>query len=127
MATFQVKVLTKDGLSGATFSPVSITAAPGDGITFQSQHEGTSVPQQIKIALTSGNTCSSDAKTKADAVTLAGNGSASVTMCKNARPGTITYQNMNSATATFGPGSMSRTSPTATLTGDPEPVMGDDG
>ncbi|KAA3659086.1 MAG: hypothetical protein DWQ10_09665 [Calditrichaeota bacterium] len=127
MATHQVKVLTKDGQSGATFNPVSITAAPGDGITFQSQHDGRTVPKQINIAITSGNTCTSDAKTKADAVTLPGNGSASVTMCKNARPGTVNYQSLDAGTAAFASGKMAKSSPNATLTGDPEPVMGDDG
>ncbi|KAA3613348.1 MAG: hypothetical protein DWQ05_17825 [Calditrichaeota bacterium] len=126
MANHQITVQTADRKQGATFNPVSLTANPGDKITFVSVHKGQTAPQSITIAITSGNICSAtESGKKQDSVVLPGNKSASVSMCSNAQPGGVTYKLAAISSSAQSGFSMGATT-NATMTGDPEPVMDDD-
>ncbi len=127
MANHQVTIQTIDGNSGAQISPSTLSANPGDRITFQSQHQGRSAPMKINIALSSGNICSpANPSVLLSSFALPGNNSTTVMMSKNAQAGAVSYQ----VTGIQSAGSSSKSSTpniNATLSGDPEPIMGDDG
>ena len=122
MANHQIKVQTKGGNPGAICSPATLSARPGDQITFQSQHQGRLVPPKIDIVISSGNICApSNPSVLLSSISLPGNNSMTVMMSNSAQAGGVSYQVAGMASKSTMPGT------NAAMTGDPEPIMGDDG
>lgn len=127
MANHQVKVQTMDGNPGAELNPASLSAQPGDQITFESQHQGRLAPQKINIAISSGNICSpANPSVLLSSLSVPGNNSMTVMMSTSAQAGTVAYQLAGMETAGMG-SKTSMPGTNAAMTGDPEPVLGDDG
>ncbi len=85
MTQHQVVISTGDTQSTPTVSPQSLQVKRGDEIMFSSRHTGSYPPSSIRISFANGIICISPEGTDAaEELSLAGNASVSVLICKSA-------------------------------------------